>query len=630
MTVKRNDPCPCNSGKRYKKCCGGMAEAVSGGSEAQAVSTGPVQEVAAGTSNDDNQAYFEIHKAQTYLRMGRVDDAIACYEKALALRPDDAAILNDAGNAYVMRKRFDSAVKAYDKALLLESCKPNTHFNRAFALHELGRFEEAVVSYKNVLRINPSDVMALSKMSQALVSLEHYDAAIDAAREVLRINPDDAFAFNSWGGSLVALKNMKEGEEVLLKGLSIHGDNAELCLSLSSLYELRNQLDKSWLYLGRALEIAPEHPLANLMMAGLLRRQKKTAEAISLLTRLTVPENSTFAKQIFFELGNLYNLQGETDSAMDYFVRANRLWEKEYRVSTEYSQKAAAYRQSLERHRAQANFASGGFDPREAPIFMVGFPRSGSTLLQQILDAHPDLEAFDEKPVLSAVEQQIRARYGGNYPDILYSLPEEERANYRKLYWQEAGKYSEKTGVQIVDKYPLNIISCNLIACLFPMAKVIVNIRHPLDACLSCFMQNFEHNAGMSNFTTLENTVRFYVETMGLWLEYEKRLPLSTYRFSYERVVENFRQEVEALVGFLGIPWLDTLLEYNRHAMQKELITTASYAQVVEPIYTGARYRWKRYRKYLAPFMSQVRPFVQAFRYEDLPEGQPEGFALKL
>ncbi len=253
----------------------------------------------------------------------------------------------------------------------------------------------------------------------------------------------------------------------------------------------------------------------------------------------------------------------------------------------------------------------------DAPVFLVGFPRSGTTLLEQILDCHPALQALEEMPAAAAMEQ-VFLGWVGDRVEAIADLEPLQISELRQAYFAETARHLERRpGTTLVDKLPLNLIRVPLIWRVFPNARFILALRHPCDVCLSCFMQSFAANEAMSSFYTLENTVRTYAEVMGLWQDYTRALPLRYHAIRYEDMVTDFEKETRALLDFLGVGWNEAVLNHTEHARQRSNINTPSYHQVTQPIYLHAKYRWRRYAREFEPMMPILRPFMERFGYTD-------------
>ena len=249
---------------------------------------------------------------------------------------------------------------------------------------------------------------------------------------------------------------------------------------------------------------------------------------------------------------------------------------------------------------------------------MVGFLRSGTTLLDQILDSHPRVQVMEERLALEAVEQAIQAGPAG-YPGALPGLTDNDLEKLRKLYFTEVDKqFSRSPGQLFVDKRPLNTAHLPLIQRLFPAARIIFACRHPCDVVLSNFMQYYNLTDAMANFFSLGDTVHLYQQLMTLWFDCSELLDLNFHTVRYESLVSDTEAELQKLFAFLEIDWDESVLDFHQRAAEKDIINTPSYEQVTRPIYAEARYRWHRYRQQLEPFLEELEPFSRKLGY---PEG---------
>ncbi|MDA0700698.1 MAG: sulfotransferase, partial [bacterium] len=264
--------------------------------------------------------------------------------------------------------------------------------------------------------------------------------------------------------------------------------------------------------------------------------------------------------------------------------------------------------------------AAGGKTAPDDPVFLVGFPRSGTTLTEQILAAHPRLLTTDEEPFLPDLTREWPALAGVAYPHGLASLSDDAvaqlRDRYRAALAERFGAGAE--GRRVVDKLPLNILHLGLIRRLFPTAPVIVALRDPRDVVLSCFMQQFAPNASMVQFFDLARSARFYAAVMGLWLGWRDGLAPAALESRYEDVVQDVEGAARRLIAHVGEPWTDAVLGYAA-AARGRAITTPSYRDVGEPIHGRARGRWRRYEKQLAPVLGILDPYARALGYPPAP-----------
>ena len=370
----------------------------------------------------------------------------------------------------------------------------------------------------------------------------------------------------------------------------------------------------------RALAVDRRDHDAAIVLAFVRRRTGRIEAALQGLAALPDRLLGEIKRDVVeFELGALHDRLGETDAAFAHFTRGNALALARAAPGTA---NAAAYVAEVRAH-AQALAASYVRRWRPArpvdppPVFMVGFPRSGTTLLDQVLDAHPEVRVLEELPILSAVANRL-ARPHATLPERLADLTEpqigELRATYSALRERYAGPDAP---AMVIDKMPLNIALTGLILRMYPNARIVLSLRHPCDVCLSCFMQPFRLNPSMANFVDLDSATRLYALVMRVWLRARQALSPDHVAVRYEDLIEDVEGHARRTVAFLGLEWDDRVLGHLEHARSRGLIRTPSFRQVTEPIYTRARGRWHRYRAHLEPFMDRLDPFIDEFGYRE-------------
>jgi hypothetical protein len=249
-------------------------------------------------------------------------------------------------------------------------------------------------------------------------------------------------------------------------------------------------------------------------------------------------------------------------------------------------------------------------DGPKTHVFLLGFPRSGTTLLDTILMGHPGATVLEEQPPLYLVDEAI----GG-----FAAIPELDDAGIlaaRARYFEEVEKIEPlDRDTLLIDKSPLFLHEAPLIQRLFPRARFILALRHPCDVVLSCFMSNFKLNTATSSFLRIEDAADLYDLTFRHWETARSLLPLTVHPIVYEHLIEDVEREVRPLFDFLGLDWHEEALDHTRTAKSRGLITTASYSQVAEPIYRRAAGRWQRYRAHLDPILPVLEPWVEKFGY---------------
>jgi len=248
-------------------------------------------------------------------------------------------------------------------------------------------------------------------------------------------------------------------------------------------------------------------------------------------------------------------------------------------------------------------------------VFLVGFPRSGTTLLDQLLDSHPAIQVIEEQPMIDIIKNSI-AQLPDGYPGALPALSDADLIALRDAYFKLLDRRAETTpGQLVIDKFPLNLTHLPLILNLFPDARILLAIRHPCDVVLSCFMQPFNANNAMENFHSVKECAFMYEQVMGLWFRYRELFDFNHMMIRYEDVITEFGVQTDTLFSFLDLEVHDEVGNFSQHARNRGRIATPSYNQVSRPIYKDAMYRWKKYRQYLEPELPRLNRFIDAFGY---------------
>jgi hypothetical protein len=250
------------------------------------------------------------------------------------------------------------------------------------------------------------------------------------------------------------------------------------------------------------------------------------------------------------------------------------------------------------------------------PVFFVGFPRSGTTLMEQALAAHPRLRTTGEDSPLTAVVERIGGPGGFAYPDALDTLTPSDAEALRALFWRTAeSRFGRLDGAVLVDKLPLNIVHVGLVEALFPTARIVVALRDPRDSCLSCFIQKFHLNDAMANFLDIDKVGAAYAAIMGLWLKQRESLVTPWREYRYEDLVLDFPGTVRGVLDFIGVGWDDAVAGYRERSKER-VVSTPSYRDVTAPVHGRAVERWRAYADDLAPILPVLQPFVTAFGYD--------------
>ena len=521
------------------------------------------------------------------LGQGALAQAAGAFQKALEINPGHAAYWSNFGNVLRRMKRGSQALGAYDKAIELDPRFLSAYLNRGTLYEEAGQGEKALEDFRALMALAPGQREGYGHAVRLLLAMRQVEEAVNVNLQALRHLPEDP---------------------VFLSGAA-HG------------LERLSRLDEALSYAERALAAAPGSPAVVKIWAFIKRRLGDldgARQALEALDFSQVPPGT--ARLIHAELGLIYDRQDVPEKAIMHFEAQNRIAGETSEGKPERKQTYLDQVSGL-RKTFTAPWVSS-WTPvcvpvaSPPPVFLVGFPRSGTTLLDQMLDAHSGVQVFEEFPVLIPVRDQIGAREGG-YPGALADLEGDDIAQLRTLYFDGMAALGAQEGKVAINKLPLNLIHGGLIARVFPEAKFILALRHPAGSVLSCFMQDFQLNASMANFLTLKDSVHLYDQVMRLWQAYEALLPLDAHRVKYEELVDDQERVLRGTLKFLGVGWEASVLDHVAHAKERPAIMTPSRTQVMQPLYRRATDRWRAYLPWLEPFMADLSPHLRYFGYED-------------
>lgn len=548
---------------------------------------------------------------------GRYAEAAAAFERLLVREPEQWRHRYNLGWACLHAERYREAVECFEALAVRFQDMATVWLGAGLGLFRLGFFDQAASALRRARELEPGLVEAPIFEARALLER----GAADEAERVLellgrspKLAPD---LVNEYALALIGLKRYAAARALLEEALREAPENPLLLTNLAQLCERRNEIDAAWDLLQRVPAL---DGYGRLLQARLLRRRGKLTEALAKLDTLErdlSDRNAALAAEISFERGHCLDRMGRYAEAFAAFAHGNAI---DRQAFSRPDQKSGLEASSWWRDRPQLDAAViaaqlPGRSTPQAPIFMVGFPRSGTTLLDNILDAHPQLQVAEEKTFLQPVVQRLAQKPGG-YPLAIAGLDESEAEALRTLYWHEVQRlvgprYADR---RLVDKNPFNFLYAHLIARLFPRAQWLFVVRHPCDVAISCFMQRLQYTELTRGFQDLREIALLYRETIGQWLNQRRRLPLRCLDVRYEDLVTNPERETRRLLEFLQLPWVPQVLEPETRA-RRRWVTTPSYSQVSQPIYDSAVGRWRHYRPWLEAVIDIVGPVAHELGY---------------
>jgi len=575
---------------------------------------------------DPNQPNFYNISGEAHLALSHFETAISRYEQAIALQPDFAGAHNNLGNAYKQLNRLDDAIQHYEQAIALDPNIVMSYNNLGIALKELGRYEEALGHLKKAVTIMPNYGEAHSNLGNLLQELGRLDEAIAHHRQALATAPGYAMAHINLGSVLQALgrpeeaithykqaiaidpnlamahynlgiavdevRKPEEAVEHYRCALSIKPDYAEAHNNLGNVLDQLGQQQEAIDHYSRALTINPKYAEAHRNLARIDSNQGRASEIEELLTSESLPESD--AIHCYFALGKIYSSAKNFDKAFENYSKGNRL--KRKTVDYDSSDWAKYIDELLEIYTAEyfSNFAPAGSDS-ELPVFVVGMPRSGTSLVEQIISSHPEIYGAGELRSFGHFEQALAEKFRGpgSYPQYMRQCDQATILGYAERYLEKLRGFSHDAK-RITDKMPANFAQIGLIKTLFPKARIIHCRRHKLDTCLSNYFNYFaKGNQYSFDLNELGQYYRDYERLMSHW---HKIFQSEFLDIQYEELVTDQEKSSRRLVDYLGLEWDDHCLEFHEN---RRAVHNLSSTAVRQPVYTSSIDQWKHYEQHL-------------------------------
>jgi tetratricopeptide (TPR) repeat protein len=534
----------------------------------------------------------------------------------------DQALLSEI-LAHTERRDFVRAATLAEQALASGFEHPMLLNVVATRREQEGRLEESLGLLEQALRISPGDVGARNALALCLQRLDRPAEALAHLDRLLGQHPDLGFAHANRGNALIALGSLGRAKQSHLRALELDPGNLAASAALASIATQRGEHDDARRWAEQALAALPGLPDAVLSLAAAELAAGATARAETLLWKLLADARAgqTDKARASGLLGDVLDAAGRYAEAFDAYAACNGLLQQVHRRFAS-GPSVLAYARSL----AAAMHAAGpgpwaagaaGSAAGEAAghVFLIGFPRSGTTLLEAVLDGHPRIVSIEEHELL--IDSVLR--FAGEPLDLapLAHATDAELEPFRAAYWRrvrEAG--FDVAGKVFIDKYPLNTLKLPLIARLFPCAKVLFACRDPRDVVLGCFRRRFKMNPAMYELLSLPGAAALYDAVIGFAEQARPLLGLDWQVVRYESLVADLDEQTRVVCAFLGLKTVAGMEDFAARVQSREH-ATPSTAQLARGLDRSGIGHWRHYAAQLEPVLPSLRPWVESLRYPD-------------
>ena len=549
-------------------------------------------------------------------KLGRLDEAEISYRKAIDLDPNQVNSYLNLGNILRDFGRLEEAEVSYRKAIELDPNFVEPHSNLGIILANFGRLEEAEVSYRKAIELNPNFKNAHSNLGNLLNNLGRLQEAELSYRKAIELDPNQVNSYLNQGNLLRDFGRLEEAESSYRKAIELDPNFSSAYFNLFRHYEEINNLEK----LKKALKefnqvetIKNELFLFSARLSFRTKNYKNAKELIDNISTQWTNQTNSSQKLLFWSYkAFIEDKLGNYDIAYSCFKKSQDDSSYQKLNKNSYLNLIDSYKESIVNKKSINQFSDEKEDFNL--VFLIGFPRSGTTLLDTMLRSHNDIQVIEEKPMIENIEELIQVNYDTEIVNF-YSLSNNERLILRGKYFEFLKEYSNNKKSLIIDKLPLNTVSLPLINFLFPNARIIFTYRHPYDTVLSCFQQFFSPNIAMANLVSLKSSAKMYDRVMNAWNIYKNSLPINFVTSKYEDLVEDFELNTSKILKFLDLEWDNKIRNYRKTALDRGKINTPSFSQVIQPLYKSSICKWMNYEKYFDDCHQYLEKWVEYFDY---------------
>ena len=552
-----------------------------------------------------NFANAHLNLGNVLREVGRLEEAAASYRRAIALMPASALAYSNLGRVLNELGQLEAAVESCKMAVSLDSTIAAPHINMATALTKLRRPNEAESAFLRALMLEPDRAETHRSLALLYADLERYDEALVCHDRAIKLKPDDAASHRARAAVLIVRKDLAAAAEAFRRATVLAPTEAEGWIGLGWALRLLGRFDEADACLARVRALDPGNIEAVRHQVTTGRSESDEAEIVRLSALLSQPDLPQHDRIVAgFALGKLLDNADRYDEAFARYAAANR---EAHAFNNAAGKRfdAAALRHRvdllIETYTRDYFADNRGGNPSELPVFIVGMPRSGTSLVEQIAASHSRVFGAGERDdvekiafALAGLAERRTVRVDGD-PTRASQLSNIHLDRLRRM---------GNGAVRVTDKMPDNVLQLGLIAVLFPGARVIFCNRDARDIGLSCYFQLFADGLQLFSYDLAECGHRM-LEVRRLIHHWRKVLPLRMHEVRYEDLIGDLEGESRRLIDFLGLVWEPACLEFHR---TERSVTTMSHWQVRQPLYDRSAGRWRHYRTHLAPLFAALGP----------------------
>ena len=527
--------------------------------------------------------------------LGSYEESLKSFDNAVSLKPDYSEAYYNIGISYKELDQLDLAIIAYNKSLALNPNNWETYGNLGLAFKEKGEWVEAVAAYKTALAINPNAPELISNMGNALKDQGKLEEAIEAYNKALAIKPDYAEAYNNMGITLKDQGKLEEAIETYSKALAIKSDYTDAYYNMGIVLEDQGKLEEAIGAYNKALSLKPDYAEAHRNLSNITKYKPNNSQISEVGALLKHPDlNNSDRCNLHYTYAKMKEDLGDLSAAFDNYVAGGELRQKLLAYDLTQDQHLFAKIKNTAPQFNDAVLHISNEAAKHTPIFILGMPRSGTTLIEQIVSSHSE--------VTGAGELNYVSQFGASLTQGITATNAETISAFRKSYLTEITKMADGRGF-VTDKMPHNFKFIALICAAFPEAKIIHVQREAEATCWSNFKHYFA-SKDLGYCCNLADTASYYglyTDLMHLW---QKNYGNRIYNLDYDKLTEEQKPETRRLIEHLGLNWEDACLAPQNN---KRSVKTASQQQVRQKVYKGSSQAWRKYEPFLSGVFDELK-----------------------
>jgi len=559
--------------------------------------------------------------------------AVERYQQFLGIKPDHAQTHYNLGLVLEELGRTEPAIEHFNKSITIDADNAAAHSNLADAYAKLRRWEEAIKAYQRVLAIQAEDVVTIIKLGNVFLAAQLWTNSIPRYEQALALQPNNALVHKNLGSALHNVGQLQKALKCFEQALSLHPDFIGARIALAMVLRQLGRAEEALAHLERAIDFEPDDVDAHIGLADTLRDLGQAELAIERLEQFLTARptcgaiyyhismikpkqalipaveklldhpNLSKGNAIYchFALGNFFRSGKSFDQAFSHFLKANTLhretisYDPKENIQTVDSLIKVYSKRFFQRRR---HFGSAS----QLPVFILGMPRSGSTLVEQIVSSHPQVHGTGELGAFPAVDVRIalRLKFSGPPPECMFLIDRKIAEEYSAQYLQELALHCP-SAKRITEHLAGNFFKIGLIKTLFPEARIIHCQRNPLDTCISLF---FHYFMGLKCSFELTELGQYYLQYQRLMSHWQNLFPGEILNVQYEELVMDQERVSKQLIDYLGLDWDEKCIDFHNN---ERPVMTPSNIQVRQPMYKNSMNRWKHYEKHLQPLIDVLQ-----------------------